>query len=90
MWPTLIFSVFLTAMVTYLVVDSVLLDKPRDWLTARSKRTYVITCPWCFSAWVAAACVGTSDLPLRSWGMVWWAGAFAYFLISALAARVDP
>ena len=36
MLTTLILCVFLTAQLTYLVVDSVILDRPRSWLTARS------------------------------------------------------
>ena len=60
MLTTLTLCVFLTAQLTYLVVDSVILDRPRSWLTERG-RFYVLGCPWCLSAWVAAGALEATD-----------------------------
>ncbi|HPK13796.1 MAG TPA: hypothetical protein PLP55_14120 [Phycicoccus elongatus] len=86
MLTTLILCVFLTAQLTYLVVDSVILDRPRGWITER-RDFYVLSCPWCLSAWVAAALVAFNGLPVLSWGAVWWGGVAAYFVGQWLATK---
>ena len=73
------------AQVTYLVVDSVLLDRPRRWYS----RWYLFGCPWCFSAWVAFFVTAWVRPPeaILWWGAIWWLGLVAYFALQYLAVR---
>ncbi len=87
MLTTLILCVFLTAQITYLVVDAVILDRTRSWLTERGLWFYVLGCPWCLSAWIAAGLVAFNGLPALSWGAVWWGGVAAYFVGQWLATK---
>lgn len=87
MLSTLIIAAPFVAMTTYLVVDSVLLDRPRNWYG----RFYVTTCPWCTSAWIAAATTLTvrPEYPVLWWGTCWWLAVIAYFATLLLAVKAS-
>ena len=87
MFSTLILAAPFVAMVTYLIVDSVLLDRPRNWYG----RFYVTTCPWCASAWIAAAVTIAvwPEYPILWWGTCWWLAVVAYFASSFLASKAS-
>ena len=50
-------TVLAVARITHLVTTDVILDRPRDWLTARlpAKTAYGLSCPWCVSTHVGLA-----------------------------------
>lgn len=87
MFATLILSAPFVAMVTYLVVDSVILDKPRNWYG----RFYVTSCPWCTSAWVAAITTLAvwPAYPILWWGACWWLAVTAHFAVMFLAVKAS-
>lgn len=94
MWPTLILCGLAAAQITYLVVDSVILDAPRDWVMERFDRhAYVITCPWCFSAWASAGAVALLhhriDYDVIAWAAVWSIACFWYWACQALASSAE-
>lgn len=76
----------LVAMLTYLIVDSVLLDKPRQWYG----RYYLPSCYWCTSAWIAAATTAATQPPhpVAAWAWLWWTGIAAYLALQWLAKSV--
>lgn len=84
-FQALILAAPFVAMVTYLIKDSVLLDKPREWYG----RWYVTTCPWCSSAWFALAVTAAVWPPniVLWWGACWWLALVAYFALQFLAAK---
>lgn len=94
MWPTLILCGLAAAQVTYLVTTSVIFDGPRSWLQAKIPRVeYLITCPWCFSAWASAGTVALMhhriDYDILAWAAVWWVACFGYWACQALASSAE-
>lgn len=69
---------------TYLAMDAVIFDRPRDWLhrATRNRLEVLLACPWCCSAYTAAAVVAAADLygpvplPGLSWLAVWAVAGF--------------
>ncbi len=76
-------AAFLVAQITYLIVDSRFLDWPR----ALYRMLYVFTCPFCISAWIAAATTLAlhPNYPVLWWATIWWIGVALYHLWHILA-----
>lgn len=76
---------------TLLIVADEITRPPREWLLRRlgpeHRVSYLISCAWCSSAWVALAAVESGHL----WGDRWWwqlaAGALTASGITGAAAR---
>lgn len=71
---------------TSMIVDDTILDRPREWITARSDWLLeLVSCPWCVSVWVAAAAaVSYAYAPTGPWRLG--AAAAAWSTIASLIA----
>lgn len=75
-----------------LVLADVILDRPRDWLIARSRRkastlAYFLSCAWCTSIWLAAGAVSARLLLPQLWAPIA-VGLALSAVASVLMARV--
>ena len=72
---------------TYLAMDAVIFDRPRTLFMrqAGGRLDALLACPWCTSAYTAAAVVAGADrygsvpLPVATWFAVWAVAVVAYF-----------
>lgn len=76
---TLLLAGLATARLTRLATEDQILAGPRARLIRRlgvdHPISYLVTCPWCMSMWIAAAIAPAA----------WWAGSTAWFQIPAVA-----
>lgn len=76
---------------TLLVVADEITRPPREWLLRRlgpeHRISYLITCPWCASPWVAVPILETGHLWGDQWAWQFAAGVLTAAGIAAFAAR---
>lgn len=92
---TWVLAVLAVYRATLLVVADEITRRPRDWLLRRfgpgHTVSYLITCPWCSSIWLAPIVVGTGlyadPAPQPGW---WWqlgAGSLTASAVAGFLAR---
>lgn len=88
MLTTLTVAGLAAAQITYLVTTSTIFDLPRERIgRIHDKIAYWVSCPWCFSAWVAfAICVYLRpDHPVLAWAAIWWIACTGFWATQVLA-----